>query len=362
MRAVGALGPASLRRSAAHLPTGADSEAARRNPGGNWGARPSWQVDRGRHDLMRLRRHSHICHTARSTVTASCKSATGTEHGRRGAATAWPRPAPFRLGHTAGPGACFLLAVHHLGARAHHAVASAHHRLPALHHGLAAVRHLAPGVHHRLAVGHHLLAEASHVVVVDGLALGHHGLAGVDHLPAIGLRRLAVGHHRLPAITHRLTTASHQLTVVAQRPAGVRPRGVPGVPTSGEDDRGHQDQTRDRGCPSLVHHQRLLVSRLLRFGWASRSEVVPRANHQASNVCAGGRPRSAGGTWSHSCAAALPGYLPRRWRLSRPRTKTMREATREVAASPAPATASRTRSSTLTPPAPAWWVSAQTTP
>jgi hypothetical protein len=56
----GATGPASLRRSAAHLPAGADSGAVRRNPGGNWGVRPSREVDRGRHDLMPLRGHSHI--------------------------------------------------------------------------------------------------------------------------------------------------------------------------------------------------------------------------------------------------------------------------------------------------------------
>src|SRR5574341_253410 len=166
----------------------------------------------------------------------------------------------------------FLFAVHHLGARAHHAVASVHHRLAALHHGLTAVGHLAPGVHHRLAIGHHLLAEASHIVVVDGLALGHHGLAGVDHLLAIGLRRLAVGHHRLPAVTHRLTIASHLLTVVAQRPACVCPRGVPRAPTSGEDDRGHQDHTHDRGCPSLLHHQPLLSVNWC--AWAGRRAGV----------------------------------------------------------------------------------------
>ena len=43
--------PASLRRCAARLPAGSGSDAERRNTGWNLGARPSREVDRGRHDL-----------------------------------------------------------------------------------------------------------------------------------------------------------------------------------------------------------------------------------------------------------------------------------------------------------------------
>jgi len=45
------LRPASLRRSAARLPAGPDSDATRRNAVGNVDARPRREVDRGRHDL-----------------------------------------------------------------------------------------------------------------------------------------------------------------------------------------------------------------------------------------------------------------------------------------------------------------------
>src|SRR5574341_920628 len=117
-------------------------------------------------------------------------------------------------------------------------------------------------------------------------ARAHHAVAGVDHLLAIGLRRLAVGHHRLPAVTHRLTIASHLLTVVAQRPAGVCPRGVPRAPTSGEDDRGHQDHTHDRGCPSLLHHQPLLSVNWC--AWAGRRARVAAVELVQGVVCVPG--------------------------------------------------------------------------
>src|SRR6266540_107905 len=46
-------GPASLRRSAAHLPSGPDSDAARPRAAVINGVRSARQVDRGRHDLCR---------------------------------------------------------------------------------------------------------------------------------------------------------------------------------------------------------------------------------------------------------------------------------------------------------------------
>ena len=110
-RAAGAAGPASLRRSAAHLPAGAVLDARRRNPGGNWVARPHREVDRGRHDLCRFAasptfQRLEFTHLPISTGTITedgslppaagwrCSATSATAAGRRGRSQ--PRPAAGR--------------------------------------------------------------------------------------------------------------------------------------------------------------------------------------------------------------------------------------------------------------------------
>jgi hypothetical protein len=57
-RAAGATGPASLHRSAAHLPAGADAPVSTGIPSCSVGVRPSREVVVAAR-FMRLRRHSH---------------------------------------------------------------------------------------------------------------------------------------------------------------------------------------------------------------------------------------------------------------------------------------------------------------
>jgi hypothetical protein len=73
-------------RSVARLPTGPASDARRRNPVANWAARPSWQIDRGRHDLMRPTPPFHISCPEILTPAEHCAGSAGGSDPRRGRA------------------------------------------------------------------------------------------------------------------------------------------------------------------------------------------------------------------------------------------------------------------------------------